>query len=950
MVENKKRLTTANGTGDTVEIPHKGMGVTANMQMDFAAVALQYHASGLKVIPGYVNSKGKVSFAEGWGAYREGQTIEQVKSLFSKPCTRICILCTDNMEAIDIDVKADPAGTIDTEFFDLCREDETAANALQKCVQVRTKSGGWHIIYRAANSEGNQKLAHRKEGKEATIETRGNGGLIFAAPSTGYAVQQGNYAEIPTLTDTERNTLISIARLLDEQRSDAPTPEQPNGQTSDGQTSWDAYNDRHTVEAVAEQYGWRVVDKSGDKLYLNRPGAKNPSGNDATILTTLNGNRRFYCHTTSTNYNPQKLYTAFGMYAVEEHRGDIKAATKALLMQGYGSQKRHQNGAKMPPQTVAPSAMDDRATTAPGEKDNSGGENCKSLIVQGNRYFWMSFAEKGGNSKSHPVELSNFVIKPLYHLCHPVNPKRVFEVENVHGEKATVCATAKDIAGGDSFKAIIEGKGAFVASWNGRQFSAIKEVWYTQEKRATEVTALGHIPGKNLFAFSNGIFDCDAGTFHSIDTFGMVEVAAERYFIPALSSINEGGNVFEHERRFFHNTAAKITFEQWSSLFCEAYSEGENGRAGIVFVCAALFRDVIFQGIKSFPIPFLFGPKGTGKSSFLNVLLSLFGQPQQAISLEGASTPKGFNRRLAQFVNAMIVFEEYRNSIPPQLIGMLKSAYDGIGYERAETSNDNRTHTTPVYSAPIVTGNELPTQNSALFSRTLMIEFAKDKFTEQEKGKHNELMDAVKNGLTSATLEILKCRTDFQNQFPAQFRDTLAWLRREATADPQEQSLRLSQKTEQRSLEILAVMLATYRVLERHLKFPFSLAELTATLIEKLKIQTEIMNDNSETAQFFRAFEVLAQQGKILYDRDFKTLDGVLYFYPAGLFAAFRDHIKRTGGTAFDDPTLERYLKRHPAFVPGKDRPTHPIRLTTLRRCLGFHLDKLEITVQTQNE
>ena len=922
MVENKKRLTTANGTGDTVEIPHKGMGVTANMQMDFAAVALQYHASGLKVIPGYVNSKGKVSFAEGWGAYREGQTIEQVKDLFSKPCTRICILCTDNMEAIDIDVKADPAGTIETEFFDLCREDETAANALQKCVQVRTKSGGWHIIYRAANVEGNQKLAHRKNCEEAMIETRGRGGLIFAAPSIGYAIQQGNYTAIPMLTDTERNTLISIARLLDERTNDAPTLERAPAQTTNGQTSWDAFNQRHTVEEMAEQYNWRVVSRSGDKLYLNRPGAKNTRNTDAVILTTRSGSRRFYCHTTSTAYNPQQLYTAFGMYAVEEHRGDIKAAAKALQLQGYGT----------PPHAA------------------NGGENCKSLIVRDNRYFWEIARETSRGVKISEVEISNFVIKPLYHLCHPVNPKRVFEVENVHGEKATVCATAKDIAGGDSFKAIIEGKGAFVASWNGRQFSAIKEVWYTQEKRATEVTALGHIPGKNLFAFSNGIFDCDAGTFHSIDSFGMVEVAAERYFVPALSSINEGGNVFEHERRFSHNTAAKITFEQWSRLFCEAYSEGENGRAGIVFVCAALFRDVIFQGIKSFPIPFLFGPKGTGKSSFLNVLLSLFGQPQQAISLEGASTPKGFNRRLAQFVNAMIVFEEYRNSIPPQLIGMLKSAYDGIGYERAETSNDNRTHTTPVYSAPIVTGNELPTQNSALFSRTLMIEFAKDKFTEQEKGKHNELMDAVKNGLTSATLEILKCRSDFQTQFPDIFRDTLAWLRREATADPQEQSLRLSKNTEQRSLEILAVMLATYRVLERHLKFPFSLPELTATLINKLKIQTEIMNDNSETAQFFRAFEVLAQQGKILYDRDFKTIDGVLYFYPAGLFASFRDHIKRTGGTAFDDPTLERYLKRHPAFVPGKDRPTHTIRLTTLRRCLGFKLDSLDITLQIQNE
>ncbi len=877
-------------------------------------VALQYHAAGLKVIPWANDPDPKKQFPA-WKKYIEGQSIEQVRKLFANSHHRICLICCDGIEAIDIDVKADPLGTIGDDFFNLCREDENATNILQKCVIVRTKSGGWHIIYKASNIEGNQKLAYRSDCKEAMIETRGIGGLLFVAPSPGYTLDQGNYCDIPYLTDTERNTLISIARLLNEQITDAPIP--PNStppEHNNGVTSWDDYNERHTIEETAERYGWRVVGKSGDKLYLNRPGAKNANGVDATILTTRAGNRRFYVHTTSAHYNQQKLYTAFGMYATEEHHGDIKAAAKTLTAQGYGYNANAEKNAE--------------------KRQN--GENCKSLIVRDGRYYWETARETSRGVKIMEIEISNFIVKPLFLLCHPVNPKRVFEVENAGSEKATICATAKEIAGTDSFRAIIEGKGNFVPSWNSRQFSAIKEIWYSEEKRAIEVTALGQLPDKNLYAFANGIFDCDANSFHKTDTLGIAEIKNESYFIPANSSINDGGNVYEHERRFAHNTNSTVTFEQWSDLFCQSYIEGNNGRAGVVFACAAMFRDVIFQSIKSFPILFLFGPKGTGKSSFLDALLSLFGQPQRPISLEGASTPKGFNRRLAQFVNALIVFEEYRNSIPPQLIGMLKSAYDGIGYERAETSNDNRTHTTPVCSAPIVTGNELPTQNSALFSRTVMVEFSKDKFTEQEKTHHNALMDAVKGGVTSATLEILKYRADFKAEFPALFRDTLAWLRREATADPKEQ----------RSLENLAVMLATYRVLEKRIKFPFSLPELKETLISKLKIQADIMSDNSETAQFFRAFEVMVQQGKVLPDRDFRIKDEVLSFYKAGVFSSFRDYIKRTGnGSTFDDPTLERYLKQHPAYISSKDGDKVVSYVGVKRRSLCFHLPKLNIQI-----
>jgi hypothetical protein len=143
--------------------------------IDLRAAALEYHAAGLKVIPWKNDLDPKKQFPA-WKKYREGQTAEDVEKLFAQPHERLCILCTDDIEAIDIDLKADPKQTIVTEFLDLCQQDETAAAALAKCVLVRTKSKGMHIVYRASNVEKNQKLAYRAKGEEAIIETRGSAG------------------------------------------------------------------------------------------------------------------------------------------------------------------------------------------------------------------------------------------------------------------------------------------------------------------------------------------------------------------------------------------------------------------------------------------------------------------------------------------------------------------------------------------------------------------------------------------------------------------------------------------------------------------------------------------------------------------------------------------------------------------------------------------------------
>lgn len=894
-------------------------------QSDFHAAARRYHAAGHNVIWWRNDPDTKRQFPK-WRQYQDTrQSSEELSALLQRgEFDRLAIICTDGMECIDIDVKADPTGRVGDDFWQFCREDADATDTLKKCCIVKTKSGGWHIVYRANNVQPNQKLAHRAGCKEALIETRGTGGLIFVAPSPGYEVKRGGYDALQTITDAERDHLIGIARLLNEPDTEqaAPVSTTPaNGKKS----PWDEYDEQHTVEELAQQYGYTIVNRSGDKLYLNRPGAKNPKGVDAVILTTRAGNRRFYVHSTSTVYQQRTLYSPFGMYAVEAHNGDIQAATAAIA-------------ATLKPVEVE---KEDKKTDTEEKREFVG---CHSLIEEDERYYWRAPIR----GQVQEIEISNFLITPLYHLKHPEMPKRVFSAKNIYGDECTICALVKELAGCEPFKAIIEGKGNFVASFNARQYSAIKEHWFFNEQEAIEVNALGYI-GDGLYAFANGIFD--GNDFQPVNEFGIVEAGGKRWFIPAYSSIyGDNPGMWTHERKMIHNAESTVTFEQWSALFCRAFSENDNGRVGVVFACASLFRTLISGHTNFFPLLFLFGMPKTGKSTFRDAILHLWGTPMEAIGLGNSNTAKGYSRRLAQRTDAVQVFEEYKNTIPPQLIEMLKNVYDLIGYERSQTSNDNRTHHTSVLSSVIVAGQELPVKENALFSRTITTEFVSNQFTKDQVAAYTTMTDMQKNGgVTAVTLDILRQRPHMEAEFVATYREMRTWLKEHKapdnlTADEQEVDPRLPNNIDDRSINNTAVLLATYRILSRHLKFPFSMAQLIDSITAKLKSQIEIMNDSTEIKQFWRAFDVLCSQGKLLDGRDYKReergTEKWIFISMTTVFPAYYEHQGRISAGALDESTLTRYLKQQPEFRPDKNaRPTHQTWLGGKnQRCFAFSI------------
>ncbi|MGH3381347.1 MAG: phage/plasmid primase, P4 family [Actinoallomurus sp.] len=236
----------------------------------------------------------------------------------------------------------------------------------------RTPSGGLHLLVRTdGEPRPNTKLAcrparedeltddekairARKPGKvfaRTLIETRGEGGFVVVAPSTGrthetgkaWAKVAGSPATIAVITEDERDALFAIASLLDEMPVTAPPPPPTPGMAFSGNHDdvlrpGDDYNERADWADILTPHGWTHVINYGQARGWRRPGKNR--GVSATTGHSDTGDRLFV-FTSSTEFDTETPYSKFAAYALLEHGGSYADAASTLRAQGYGGEIPH---------------------------------------------------------------------------------------------------------------------------------------------------------------------------------------------------------------------------------------------------------------------------------------------------------------------------------------------------------------------------------------------------------------------------------------------------------------------------------------------------------------------------------------------------------------------------------------------------------------------------------
>lgn len=213
-------------------------------------------------------------------------------------------------------------------------------------------TGGIHLIYRITDHAvpGNEKIARRPVAEPQKVqvlaETRGEGGYVIVAPTTGlchpsgkpWVLQYGEAGKVPEITWEQRELVHRVLReALDEMPPQdlVPVPSSPPPSLTIGTKPGDDFEAQTSWEDILMPHGWEVLTRRGQETHWVRPGKDRREGMSAT--TGHAGDRdRLFVFSTSTVFPSETPITKFHAYALLNFHGDHSAAAKALVRLGFG--------------------------------------------------------------------------------------------------------------------------------------------------------------------------------------------------------------------------------------------------------------------------------------------------------------------------------------------------------------------------------------------------------------------------------------------------------------------------------------------------------------------------------------------------------------------------------------------------------------------------------------
>jgi DNA primase len=559
------------------------------------------------------------------------------------------------------------------------------------------------------------------------------------------------------------------------------------------------------------------------------------------------------------------------------------------------------------------------------------------IYIKSNKYFVSSQVDNEG------IAVSNFIVKPIMLVIGSKESQQLVEICNEYGRSFIMNLDRKVFSTFQLFKTETERMGNFIFTGKPEWYDRVKAKIYNETEDCFPIRVMG-LHKEGFYTWGNGI--SINGKFKEVDEYGIVDHEKVKYFLPAFSKVQaslKGDDMeeeyeFEKKFRFFPQPAC-ISFDEWTRRMYEVF--GHNGTMGVAWAMASLFRDIIFTKFQFFPHLNLFGPSGSGKTFMARSIMSIFGQRNSHDPFNLASgTPVAFKRRLAQVSNGVIWFDEYSNDIDFRRVEALKGAYDGAGHETGVRSNDNRTKTTKVKSAVLVSGQQQPTKDIALFKRCITVNFKAGTNTLERQIKAKELNEIEQSGqLTQIVQAVMQYRDYMEENFSVTFEKWRVIVNKKLED--------VDQMVEDRIVNNHLIPFTVAQMLASKIDFGFDLDELYKFTIDNIIEQSNSIYSEDELSVFWMIFEYLYTSLKVQHREDFiveeKTSetyqnemntkdksDSILKEYDSPkklLYIRFTKvhpeyqerHQRQRQKTGLDREALKYYLRTSPAYM-GKKR------------------------------
>ena len=434
---------------------------------------------------------------------------------------------------------------------------------------------------------------------------------------------------------------------------------------------------------------------------------------------------------------------------------------------------------------------------------------------------------------------------------------------------------------------------------------------------------MGWNTAEEVYAFGDGIFADNV--LYEVNDLGIVKIGDRTFYLPAFSKMHiEQKDAYQFERSFSCRQHGEVSLYDYVQRMVTVF--GDNAKVGFAFLLATLFLDVVKQTSKRLALLNIFGRKGSGKTELGTALMSFFIRQNDPPSLATTSMAS-LNEMLSCAENNLVHLDEYKNEIDFRKIELLKQIGGGSGQTKKNMDGDKKVQRTFVRSGVILTGQDAPTRDDALFSRVIHLSYSQVTFSKEAKRNFEEFQAISARGVSHLTVQLLKLRKLFETDYAAHY----ATCKRELMAALAEDSI------EDRLLNNWLAPLAAFHTVQTSLRLPIDYLDLFNICVGGIRRQNEQLKKNSDIAVSWSMLDSGHMQGRIVakshfairVQSSFKRLDGdvidfgrnksVLYLNYQNVIATLGQRVNGSNIVGkLDTVSLDSYLRTHPAFLGTK--------------------------------
>lgn len=362
----------------------------------------------------------------------------------------------------------------------------------------------------------------------------------------------------------------------------------------------------------------------------------------------------------------------------------------------------------------------------------------------------------------------------------------------------------------------------------------------------------------------------------------------------------------------------------------EGYSGTVEPLLTIGLAAMARFKDDFIEHTQGFPVSYLYGTTSAGKSNLLDNIAYLLGFNRDDYIYSGDSTILSILQRLDRCNCIPIIYDEIPRKTLNEgyLEGLIKAAFQGINRDKIAKIK------TTINATLILSSNFQPPQRPEILNRLLLCNF------EQQNFKLDKVIDfnvIRKNQLSALLPSIIK-------QKPADiieiFKEKTAFVKK------------LNPDLGDRCVNNIAIAYTGYQVL-------LNLAEeappkaVIKNLEQFIKNYGEALKVSSPWDEFMIALPILARNGAIVYERDYKyaydseeraignrveiiNSPSHLCIHFEKIYQSFATYYRQL---KHEDPPTQKelllYAKNDKRIIAGKDQVTKGIHISGVKkRCL----------------